>query len=85
MGKITEASALTIRLNATPSGRPMPSPPHPPSFMLDALPVATLPIHPGLGQAPYMLDYIPGELHADLIKFLFNDTCKCLTYIRNKI
>jgi len=78
MGKITEASALTIQLDATPSGRPMPPPPHPPSFTPDALPAATLPIYPGLGQAPYMLYYIPGELHAVLIKFLFNDTYKCL-------
>ena len=31
-------------------------------FTLDALPVATLPIYPGLGQAPSMLGEIPGGL-----------------------
>jgi len=30
--------------------------------MLDALPGTTLPIYPGLGQAPNMLDCIPGGL-----------------------
>ena len=28
---------------------------HPPIFMLDALPVATIQLYPGLGQAPNML------------------------------
>jgi len=31
-------------------------------FMLDALPDTTLPIYPGLGQAPNMLACIPGGL-----------------------
>jgi len=31
-------------------------------FMLDALPGTTLPIYPGLGQAPNMLACIPGGL-----------------------
>jgi len=35
---------------------------HPPNFMPDALPAATLPIYPGLGQAPNMLDCIHGGL-----------------------
>ena len=34
----------------------------PPNFMLDARPATTLPIYPGLGQAPNMLDCIPGGL-----------------------
>jgi len=33
-----------------------------PNFILNALPTATLPIYPGLGQAPNMLDCIPGDL-----------------------
>jgi len=35
---------------------------HPTNFTPDALPAATLPIYPGLGQAPNMLDYIRGGL-----------------------
>jgi len=41
--------------------------PHPAIFTLDALPVATLPIYPGLGQAPSMLDCIPSGL-VELLK-----------------
>ena len=37
---------------------------HPPSFMPDALPAATLLIYPGLGQAPNMLHCIPRGLAA---------------------
>jgi len=33
-----------------------------PIFTHDALPYTTLPIYPGLGQAPNMLDCIPGDL-----------------------
>ena len=35
---------------------------HPPNFTPDAIPAATLPIYPGLGQAPNMLDCILGGL-----------------------
>ena len=35
---------------------------HPPSLTPNALPAATLPIYPCLGQAPNMLDCIPGGL-----------------------
>ena len=38
-------------------------PPSSPNFTPDALPAATLPIFPGLGQAPNMLDCIPGGLY----------------------
>jgi len=62
MGKITEAGVPTILLDATPSGPSMPPPPSSPNFMPDALPAATLPIYAGLGQAPNMLDCIPGGL-----------------------
>jgi len=34
-------------------------PPSSPIFTPDALPAATLPVYPGLGQAPNMLDFIP--------------------------
>ena len=50
--KITEASVPTVRLDVTPSGPLMPPRPSSPSFMPDSLPSATLPIYPGLGQAP---------------------------------
>ena len=36
--------------------------PHPPFFTLDTLPATTLPIYPGLGQAPNMLACIPNGL-----------------------
>ena len=49
MGKIIEASAPTIRLDATSSESLMPPPPSTPNFTPDALPAATLPIYPGLG------------------------------------
>jgi len=49
--KITEADTLTIRVGATPSGLISNPPPSIIHFTPDALPVATLPIYPGLGQA----------------------------------
>jgi len=51
-GKITQADALSIWLDATPSRLLVPPPPSSPIFMLNALSAATLPICPGLGQAP---------------------------------
>jgi len=63
--KTTEADTSTIWLGATLSGLindPPPSVHHPPIFMPDALPAATLPIYPGLGQAPDMLACIPSGL-----------------------
>jgi len=53
-GEISEAGA-------TPSRLPVISdpPPSSPIFIPDALPAATLPLHPGLGQAPNMLACIP--------------------------
>jgi len=57
--KTTEADALTVRLGATPISDP---PPSSPIFMPHALPVATLPIDPGLGQTPNMLDCITGAV-----------------------
>jgi len=50
--KITQADALTIRLDATPSGLSVPPLPHHlPIFMPNtALSVTTLPIYPGLEQ-----------------------------------
>jgi len=47
--KIIEASALTIRLDATPSGPSMSPSSSFPNFTPDALPAATLPIYPDLG------------------------------------
>jgi len=58
-GKITEADTLTIQLGATPSGLISGLPPSSPIFTPDALPVATLLLCPGLGQAPNMLGCIP--------------------------
>jgi len=51
-GKITEADAPTIRLDATLFRLLVPPPPSSPIFMLNALSAATLPIYPSLGQAP---------------------------------
>jgi len=51
-GKITEADTPTIRLGATPSGLISDPPPSSPILTPDALPAATLPLYPGLGQAP---------------------------------
>jgi len=51
-GKITEADASTIRLDATVFRLLVPPPPSSPIFMLNALSAATLPIYPSLGQAP---------------------------------
>ena len=51
-GKITDAGTLTTRLDATASGPSVPYLHHPHIFMLNVLSAATLPIYPGLGQAP---------------------------------
>jgi len=58
-GKITEADTPTIRMGATPSVLISDPPPSSPIFTPDALPAATLPLYPGLGQAPNMLACIP--------------------------
>jgi len=51
-GKITEADALAIRLDATPSGLSVPPQPSSSHFFTpNALPTATLPIYPGLRHA----------------------------------
>jgi len=50
-GKITEADAPTIRLDATPSGLSVPLPPSS-QFMPDAISAAILPIYHGLEQTP---------------------------------
>jgi len=57
--KITEADTPTIRLGATPSGLIRDPPPLSPIFMPNVHPATTLPIYPGLGQAPNMLACIP--------------------------
>jgi len=49
-------------LGATPSWLSSNPPPSSPIFTPDALPAATLPIYPGLGQAPNMLACIPSGL-----------------------
>jgi len=51
-GKITEAEAPTIWLDATPLELSVPPPPSSPHFMPDAFPAATVTIYPGLGRAP---------------------------------
>jgi len=59
--KITKADAPTIRMDCHPiltNWRPNLCHPH--HFTPDALPSTTLPIHPGLGQAPNMLACISG-------------------------
>jgi len=61
-GEILEADTSTIQLGATTSGLISDPPPSSPIFMPDALPAATLPIYPGLGQAPNVLACIPNGL-----------------------
>jgi len=61
-GKILGADIPTIRLGATASGLISDPPPSSPIFMTDALPATTLPVYPGLGQAPNMLACIPSGL-----------------------
>ena len=51
-GKIMEAEALLVRADATPSKLMVPLHPSSPIFTSNAIPAATLPICPGLGQAP---------------------------------
>ena len=50
--EISETDPPTTRLGATPSGLISDPPPSSAIFTPDALPAATLPIYPGLGQAP---------------------------------
>jgi len=59
-GKITDTP--TIWLGAIPSGLISDPPLSSPRFMPDALPAASLPIYPCLGQAPNMLACIPSGL-----------------------
>jgi len=54
-GAREDADTLTIQLEATPSGLISGQPPSSPIFAPVALPAETLPIYPGLGQAPNML------------------------------
>jgi len=77
-GKITEADTPIFQLGTTPSRLISDPPPSPPIFTLDALPAATLPLYPGLGQAPNMLACIPSSMvlyiHAQVnTHFCFND------------
>jgi len=57
--KITQADAPTIRMDCNPIQTDWcPHLYHPHHFMPDALPDTTLPIYPGLGQAPDMLGLV---------------------------
>ena len=58
-GEITEADTSTIRLVTTLSALISSSPMSSPHFTPDALPAATLPLYPGLQQAPNMLACTP--------------------------
>jgi len=61
--KITQADAPTIQMDCHQSRLIGASTCAIPTiFMLDALPYTTLPIYPGLEQAPNMLACIPGGL-----------------------
>ena len=61
-GKITEAGTLTIRMGAALSGPTSYPPSSSPIFTPGALPAATLPLYPGLGQASNTLGCIPSSL-----------------------
>jgi len=60
--KITEADTLTTQLGATQFGLISDPPPSSPIFMPDALPVATLPLYPGLGQSANTVACIPSGM-----------------------
>jgi len=61
--KITQADGPTIRMDSHPTRLiAAPTSTIPTIFMPDALPDTTLPIYPGLGQAPNMLACIPSGL-----------------------
>jgi len=61
--KITQADAPTFPMDCHPIQiNWCPHLCHPTIFTPDALPDTTLPIYPGLGQAPNMLACIPGGL-----------------------
>jgi len=63
--QITKADVLTVWLDATPSCLISALTSIIPTiFMPDALPATTLPIYPGLGQAPSMPACIPSGLVA---------------------
>jgi len=82
--KITQADAPTIWMDCHPiQTNWYPHLCHPTIFTQDALPYTTLPIYPGLGQAPNMLTCIPGGLHYLKQKFNFEKTGPYLT--ANKI
>jgi len=66
-GKITEADTPTTRLGATPSGLISDPPSSSPHYMPNVLPATTLPLCPGLGQAPNMLACIPSGLVLDFV------------------
>jgi len=61
-GEISEADTPTIQLGATLSGLISDPPRSSSIFTPDALPATTLPIYPGLEQAPNMLACIPSGL-----------------------
>ena len=61
-GKMAEADTPTIRMGATPSRLNSTHLHHPSIVTPDALPAATLPLYPGLEQAPNMMACIPGGL-----------------------
>jgi len=63
-GEITEADTPTIGLGTTPSGLISKAIHlhHPAIVMPNALPAATLPVYPVLGQAPNMLACTPSGL-----------------------
>ena len=77
-GKITEADTLTIRLDTTLSGLINGPSPSSPIFMPVALPAATLPLYPGLGQAPNMLaSILSGMVWVDITVTCSMETLFC--------
>ena len=77
--KITQADALTIRMDCHPSRLTgAPTSMISTIFMPDALPDTTLPIYPGLGQAPNVLACILSGLviwlHQDKLNFMADVT-----------
>jgi len=70
-GKITEADTRTIWLGTTQSRLISDPPPPSPIFTPDALPAATLPLYPGLGEAPNMLVCIPSGVVSTKMNYYY--------------
>jgi len=76
-GTIMEAEALLVRADANPSKLMVPLHPSSPIFTSNAIPAATLPICPGLGQAPNYDGFVHTQwLRSYLVAWLYPVVCE---------